>query len=770
MNLGQKRDVRKELYQRVLALNANRRAELLTKTRESQHWLATLTPTQLAQLFPDYYKRSLPSPGLTLAASGGVAMAGASPFGTPSADPLSRRSGDPVRNDSIYNRRGGGNSSTSTALPLSPDEQLWRKLETETGISRPQPTATTLATERKVAAETLTVEQKKHMYALAIAEVGNDPAAQQGLMETIYNRFHSENKSSMAKTMLKDYYQPLRSSDPDGQRRYRDALAKLETPEFFEEMNRVHEKVVSGSNLLDFATHNASGDVYSDALIGKYDSMPGTVRKKLGEGWYNKKRDKEWLDEKREALRQEEEAKKKALDDAAEKSRTGEELTPGDGKTDVPRDSVKPEGLEPRLSKLWDKASVEERETIAKQIHKMGGVEGINAFIQKAYPPGASIDSVPNTKSMSPAELKETFKEGDERFFRETGNLEHGKNKLNPKLVEVMKAASKDLPPGYHVKMISGADARPTGTANHPGGVAMDLIIVDDKGNNILHKGFGKGHKIYEQLSQSMNIRGKEMYPGTNYIWGGAWESRAAGIGDRMHYQIVDPEQVVPRASSSSGSYTFEGGATNRQYAYMTHEERRAYQKHVNEKMKEERRIRQEELNKASKKASEVPKLEADDGRTDVPRAPSTSSPTPVPGPGSDGNSSESNTDSPSSEPTQGEIDKLKEDWKKNDSPKGSSPSVVQPTPSPQPSSPQAIPEKQPQAPSPVQKPKEFEVPPIEVPQDKQSSAPTPNKTEPQRIASVKATNEHVPDSPSATKKYADITKISDPKQTSAVA
>jgi hypothetical protein len=140
---------------------------------------------------------------------------------------------------------------------------------------------------------------------------------------------------------------------------------------------------------------------------------------------------------------------------------------------------------------------------------------------------------------------------GSERLFHDRGNVRG----LDPKLIQVMKAASRDLPEGFHARIISGHDARATGTTNHPSGIAMDIQIYDDKGNAIPHDRNSAGWRYYEQMYRSVNIRGKQMYPDEKFIWGGPWISAAAGRGDPMHFQ-----RRVPGVGSQGSDYTMEGG------------------------------------------------------------------------------------------------------------------------------------------------------------------------------------------------------------------
>ncbi len=151
----------------------------------------------------------------------------------------------------------------------------------------------------------------------------------------------------------------------------------------------------------------------------------------------------------------------------------------------------------------------------------------------------------------------ESLSEGNERLFHRSGRLvSQSGAKLDPKLVEVMKAASRDLPGGYRVEMVSGADPRSTGTTNHPNGLAMDVKIFDTSGKEIPFDRNSSGWKHYEALYRSVYIRGKEMYPNEEFIWGGAWISAAAGRGDPMHFQ----RRVRGIGSQSSGQYSFERG------------------------------------------------------------------------------------------------------------------------------------------------------------------------------------------------------------------
>ena len=162
---------------------------------------------------------------------------------------------------------------------------------------------------------------------------------------------------------------------------------------------------------------------------------------------------------------------------------------------------------------------------------------------------------------------------GSERLFHDRGNLRG----VDDKLIQVMKAASRDLPEGYHARVISGHDARATGTTNHPSGIAIDIQIYDNNGNVIPHDRNSAGWRYYEQMYRSVNIRGKQMFPNEQFIWGGPWISSAAGRGDPMHFQ-----RRVPGVGSQGSDYTMEGGlGANHPFrlegGQLTAEERQQY-------------------------------------------------------------------------------------------------------------------------------------------------------------------------------------------------
>ena len=191
--------------------------------------------------------------------------------------------------------------------------------------------------------------------------------------------------------------------------------------------------------------------------------------------------------------------------------------------------------LDSKTLEIYDNAGPEQKWNIEQAI-KAAGVQGFNEELKRQPINETSVNAT------------------SEKYSILRGNI----REVNPKLQNVIMSASNDLPDGYTVKTISGRDPRAKGTKNHPSGLAMDVQIYDNEGKLVPHNRNSAGWKYYEMLYRSAHLRGQEMYPEEKFIWGGAWISDAAGRGDPMHYQIVDPSEKG--TSQSSGRYSFESG------------------------------------------------------------------------------------------------------------------------------------------------------------------------------------------------------------------
>lgn len=240
--------------------------------------------------------------------------------------------------------------------------------------------------------------------------------------------------------------------------------------------------------------------------------------------------------------------------------------------------------LDQRLQTWYENASEIQKKKFQTAIEKLG-VDQFNETMKRQPITTATLQAVESDK------------------FSVLGGSIEG---VDPRLVNVVKASSNDLPEGYTVKMISGYDARSTGTKNHPNGLAMDVQIYDNEGNLIPHNKNSAGWKEYEKLYRSVNIRGKDMYPDQEFIWGGAWISEAAGRGDPMHYQIVNRDIVG--TSKSSGKYSFESGLDPShpfvaEGGQLTAEERVDYDASIRQRIQNEKVLAQK---KAKEKAEAI--------------------------------------------------------------------------------------------------------------------------------------------------------------------
>lgn len=217
----------------------------------------------------------------------------------------------------------------------------------------------------------------------------------------------------------------------------------------------------------------------------------------------------------------------------------------------------------------------------------MDGIRQLRTGVSGGYS-GAESVGIPGAGGRVPNEqLLEKYKEGTTRLIHRGGNL-HG---TDPKLLNVLKEASKDLPSGYRAEIISAHDGRASGTTNHPAGIAVDLQIYDDKGRRVPNLKGSWGYGIYEKMYQSAYTRGQDLYPKEKLLWGGGFASGVAN--DKMHYQWQKP---IPGSSQGMAAYDPKTGI-NPQYKQsfdpsgeaMTPKQIQEYQKSIKEKIEQEK-------------------------------------------------------------------------------------------------------------------------------------------------------------------------------------
>jgi hypothetical protein len=335
-------------YKKLLKGTTNQSRQRLARTTQGQALMAAMTPIELAELFPEYYRRSLPDMGkkplnATTGGSGGGGTKGQSTEeideqflpvgqgrggsgkpggGSKPGGGYSGSSNVPAASATPSGRRNVGGSASVAAEPqLTPEEKdvlarvrsgnlpsndpkakILEKLKPEelkaAGITKddkggyvPIPSKYASMSDEDLKKEMVASgataskggdafgrgtqfkneinnqELKERMMALALAENGTKDKAitsWQGTLETMFNRAQSTGSTLDALTQRKpagkNYYAPFQDGN------YEKAVAQLKAnPELRQQLEDAYNKVVSGSNVSNFGTDEASGTVASSA-------------------------------------------------------------------------------------------------------------------------------------------------------------------------------------------------------------------------------------------------------------------------------------------------------------------------------------------------------------------------------------------------------------------------------------------------------------------------------------------------------------------------
>jgi len=596
-------------------------------------YIESLTPTELAKLFPKYYLQQLPDIGK--AVSGGTR-------GTTGADqPSTGPSTGP-----------SGTAPTATPVPRAGDQQ------------RPQPKQSQVARENSFFDYLEKIQTKKNQ---ANFPQNEKAGAYSGSLKDINpNQLAFLRGLAMTETGLRRkeaYSEALNQARNNANvRKYgqdgadygyyqtnaldvRDAIKRGVPPEIAKHLHGGGQNGTSTVEQQTLAMHEylkrKYPSVYEGLASGKPEAYEAARRAMQGQWFGLKDRpevaraefakgpsgnlEKIFPEVIREQIQTQ---KQKDMEKAPVSSEQATGQKPETEKKKVP--DTLPEGLDPKIVDEYNKLKDQpEKQARFRELIANEGVDKTNEYFKQYTPQQIEdktnklisegdrpqLDVIPGNKAGVEAVKQsglpipkiqreytaEQLSRGEERLFHAGGKLSNGNNILHPKLIHVMKDASKDLPPGYRAEMISGADERKTGTKNHPGGLAMDVIIYDEKGKALPHDRNSPGWKVYEQLHRSANIRAQELYPKDKFIWGGAWSGPAAGPADPMHYQIVQPGV----GSQTSGAYNFETGLPKNfrfpnmrgqptEPMAMTAKEREEYDASVRERIKREKEQRQQ--------------------------------------------------------------------------------------------------------------------------------------------------------------------------------
>lgn len=253
----------------LLTMSVSDRTSMINNRTFREEILRALTPVQLAQVFPQYFKQG----SYTSAGGGGMGASALSSYlsGGSSAEGGVAQTAVPLTSSLP------GMSLPPPTSNAPPEKAGWFKkymnIQSKTPSTGALPSAprvsgggNPLSTQRMRASGQLNQEQKIHMYALTMAEVGRtNPAAQRALMETIYNRYTAQKKASLSSTMQANYYEPLRPGTK-GYQNYLKARADLmNNPDLFKQMDQRHNEVLAGSNDSNYSTQNGSAHVAASA-------------------------------------------------------------------------------------------------------------------------------------------------------------------------------------------------------------------------------------------------------------------------------------------------------------------------------------------------------------------------------------------------------------------------------------------------------------------------------------------------------------------------
>jgi hypothetical protein len=429
-------------YKKLLKLSNQDRINM-AGTSLGQEIMTRLTPSQYAALFPSYFRNQMqgitgPSASLSGAMSGATSTGGGgggSSYSPPSSAP------------------------TETALKPEPNKFEWaKKIEKDTGITMPEAETaysntkgSPLSKQRQSLAGNLTREQKIHMYATAMSE-NSTAKGRQAVLEQAYNRVTAYGKKDIVGTATGfkmgegNYYEPLRSWRP-GWRNYQTHKRALEDdPALFDEMDKLHENVISGSNVAEYGTQNSSGAWGRNSIEKEKQTLISEI-----DGEYNSRKDREprernWAattkaEQDAWELAQAQEAAK--ADPTAiipqDPTQTGQiqpvQNDPGSLKP-VAQPFVLPENADPNVKSYFDSLAPNQRKVFKQMVDK-AGIDNINATAKQhaaraivdvargtASPNGKSVDLAMTmlgaNEDKDKAVLKEYFKKGNQEF-KDTG-------------------------------------------------------------------------------------------------------------------------------------------------------------------------------------------------------------------------------------------------------------------------------------------------------------------------------------------------------------
>jgi hypothetical protein len=542
----------------------------LAKSSMASEIFGNLTPSQIAALFPDYYKQQI------------NAMAGqSSGFGAGALSTVKSGGGGGYSGGAT----GGGGSGGGTAAPAGPPPrpEVISGILKDAGVSVESSSTQYSPTKNASAIQggIVGIANKFGMDPVDVATFMRYETG--GTLDPLQSGPVTHNGHHVGLIQMGDVQQkevginlnpnngPISSLDEQfaGIDKY------FEKHGFYKWLKNNPDASVYQKRLAMYATVNAGNPFSINASDAGNGGAPGTVTDKVNDMFSDRngshyQRAKEYMGQTFEPILPAQIDGTQPIDTSAPGSDTAIRPLRNDGST---FDPLVLDNLDPRVKDFYmNKASVYEKKALEKAITKLG-IDGVNQTTAK-YP--TANPAMVNTKVIGESD----------RFSVIGGDIAD----VDPRLTNLLQNAAKDLPEGYTVKAISGKDARSTGTKNHPNGLAVDVQIYNDKGELLKYDGNSPDWKEYEKLYRSVYIRGQDLYPDQKFIWGGAWQGTASGNGDPMHYQIADPN--VRGSSQTSGRYSFENGldpnhdfARNTPNNQLTADERAYYDESIRSKI-----------------------------------------------------------------------------------------------------------------------------------------------------------------------------------------
>lgn len=379
--------VKYTVWAKIKALSPPDRRRLVNDNGDS-NWLSLLTPTQYAQLFPDYYKKALPDIGKSPTSGAGGTWSGDTISGGQSK--YSTYEGRDSRYTKSYGREGTAERTEDIkqSKPYDPVTALNQRLEKETGIRVPSETTSGyLAEKRAKYFDELDNNPKlKDEVMRAIrAENGKNATSMSEVLESMVNRSDAFGYGSLDHALHNGFYGPINRGDTA----YTRPLTKEEIAMGEEAIARVR----GGQNNIEFRTDQG---MLTDPGSRKYLAEPdqGGWIKKSGENYfYMGKKGRAWAEAQRKAEAEWQAKQKQDFDSASRNVNPNMEgpnrkgispSMPEPGLRQGDALNIPPEDLNEAAKKYFDGLSDNEKQLFFKRYDK-AGAENINKWAKEAY-------------------------------------------------------------------------------------------------------------------------------------------------------------------------------------------------------------------------------------------------------------------------------------------------------------------------------------------------------------------------------------------------